>query len=107
MATDTEAQQQAALMLETVELMVDDVPEVAEDWGEIPWGEAATDEQLSWSMDWSDEMAKLESVAQYAADGLLTAEQKLQYERIIHKLKAVLPDIDRLNLRRPLIPLGA
>lgn len=101
MATTTEAQQRAALKLHTIELMVDDLPEVAAEWGELPWGEAATDEQLSWSIDWSNKMAALESVGRYAADGLLSQDQQARYERVVQKARLALPTMDRLNLRRP------
>ena len=107
MATTTEAQQRALMCLHTIELMVNDLPEVAAEWGEIPWGEAATDEQLSWSMDWGNEMAGLTWLAQYAADGALDAEHEMRYKTLLQRIKEYLPLVDRLHLRRPSIPLDA
>jgi hypothetical protein len=107
MATITEAQQRAELKLETIELMLGDVPEVAAEWGAIPWGEAATDERLAWSMDWDNQIAALDSLACDVAAGLLTADQQCRYERLLGKLKEALPLIDALRLSRPRVPLDA
>jgi hypothetical protein len=107
MATTTEAQQRAELNLRTIGLMLGDVPELAAEWGTIPWGDAATDEQLSWSMDWDNEMAALDLLARDVAAGLLTAEQEARFQQLLCKLKEALPLIDALRLSRPRVPLDA
>jgi hypothetical protein len=107
MAATTEIQQRVLLTLHTAELMVNDLPEVADEWGEIEWGEAATDEQLSWSMDWGNEMAGLARLGRWAADGVLSPEQEARYRALLRQLREYLPLIERLNLRRPPVVLDA
>ncbi|HEY7064500.1 MAG TPA: hypothetical protein VII06_23695 [Chloroflexota bacterium] len=85
--------------------MVADLPEVAAEWGTIPWGEAATDEQLAWSMDWGDEMAALEALGRDIAAGLLTAEQERRYRPLVQKIRDALSIIDDLRRRRPSVGL--
>lgn len=107
MATITDAQQRAEHYLKTIGLMLGDIPELAAEWGEIPWGEAATDEQLAWSMDWDNELAALDILARDVAAGLLSAEQEARYHQLLRKLRNALPLIDTLGLSRPRVPLDA
>ena len=102
MATATDTRQRALMYLKTLELMVNDLPEVAQEWGELSDGE-----RESWSLDWGNEMAGLGRLAQYVADGALDAGERARYRRVLRKLKDALPIVERLDLRRPPIPLEA
>jgi hypothetical protein len=99
MATTTEAQATAASSLETAQLMLADLPEVADEWEQLDDGERA-----AWSLDWGNEMAGLKRIARYAAEGLLDVEQQERYRRLLQELNDQLPTIERLNLRRPPTP---
>jgi hypothetical protein len=101
MVTATEAQRRAVMHLETIEPMLDDLPEVADQWAHLNEGE-----QASWSLDWSSEMSKLEHLAQYASQGLLSADQRKHYRQLVQTVKLRLPVIRRLNLYEPIIRLG-
>ena len=99
MATATEAQASAVRSLETAELMLADLPGVADEWEQLDDGE-----RTGWSLDWGNEMSGLKRIARYASEGLLQAEQQERYRRLLQKLNDALPIIDRLDLRRPPMP---
>ena len=100
MASVTDAQQYAVSALVTIDLMLRDLPEVANEWEQISEGERA-----AWSIDWSNEMSSLAQVADFASKGLLTAEQQVSYREVLHRLVDLLPLVQRLGLYRPPIPL--
>lgn len=101
MATTSETHQRVMLRLRTLELMLNDLPEVAEEWEGLP-----DTERESWSLDWGNEMASLEGLAQLASEGQLSASQREQLRQLLRKLKEALPTIGRLHLRQPPVPLG-
>ncbi len=101
MATTAERRQRALMYLRTLDLMVNDLPEVAEEWDRLSDGE-----RESWSLDWGNEMAGLKSLAHFAAEGALTPSEYSQYQEVLRRLLAALPIVDRLNLRRPSMPLN-
>lgn len=96
MATTTSVQERAELNLKMIGLMLGDLPEIAAEWDQIGEGE-----RVSWSMDWSNEMAGLKHLAQHASDGLLTPSQAARYEDLVCRLKQVIPTLEQLNLYRP------
>ncbi len=102
MATITEVQQRASTNLKTIELMLADLPEIAAEWDEID-----SMEREGWSLDWGNEMAGVRLLAEYAAEGILDADQQARYQQLLGKLRQALPTIDRLSIRRPMIPLDA
>ncbi len=93
MVTATEAQRRAVMHLATIEMMLNDLPEVANEWAQLN-----EREQASWSLDWSSEMSKVEHLAQYASQGLLSADPRKHYRPLVQAVKLSLPVIRRLNL---------
>lgn len=100
MVASTDARRRALMTLSTVELMVNDLPEVAADWDELSDGE-----RESWSLDWGNEMAALGRLAEVAAEGQLAADDRARFERLVRTLDDALPTIDHLKLRRPSLPV--
>lgn len=96
MATTTNVQQWIESALETVGLMLGDLGEVADEWDELSEGERA-----GWSLDWDNEMAKLEHLAELAGAGLLTPEQLARYRALATRLKAVQAHVERTGLYAP------
>lgn len=96
MVATTDAQQRAMMYLKTLELMLADLPHVAADWESID-----ADERMSWSLDWSTEVAEFNDLARLASQGRLIPEQQARYAHVLEELKAAMPTIARLGLRRP------
>ncbi len=96
MATTTDVHRRAELNLETIGLMLGDLPEISAEGGDL-----SSDERISWSLDWSNEMAGLDLLAGYAADGLLTEHQCGRLRDLRRKLEAAQPIIQRLGLQAP------
>ncbi len=91
------------LELRCLELMLIDLPEVAEEWCELGEGE-----RVSWSHDWDQLMGALEAILYPTyQSGSMTDEQRVQYRQILCTLKASLPIIKRLSLFPPSVPLEA
>ena len=102
MATTTDAQERAMIILDSLELTVGDLTEVADEWDDLADGE-----RVSWSIDWSNEMSGLQSLARYAAENALTADQQARYRDLLRRLAGALPIIERLDLYRPPVSLEA
>jgi uncharacterized protein (DUF433 family) len=100
MATATDRQQRARMYLKMFELMVTELPEVAAEWSTL--SEA---ERESWRLDWSNEMFGLRRLAGHVSDGALSTADQKRYRQVLHRLKAALPLVNRLNLRLPAVPL--
>jgi hypothetical protein len=101
MATPTSIDPRIDIGLESLRLMLGDLPEVAEEWNQLDDGE-----QVHWSLDWDQLMGSdlplLE--AHFRADRM-TAAQRERYRAVLTELKAALPLIERLDLYRPTVPL--
>lgn len=91
--------QRALSYLRSIELMVDDLPEIADEWDELSDGESE-----SWSHDWDNEMAKLTFLVEYVAQGVLTDDEERRYSGVVQKLHDAAPAIRRIRLRPPPIP---
>jgi hypothetical protein len=88
--------------LESVSLMLADLPEVAEEWDRMPDGE-----RVSWSSDWDQLMGTdLFGLDARYREGAMTPEQEVAYEELKAGLEAALPTIEELNLYRPTAALG-
>ncbi|MGE0543239.1 MAG: hypothetical protein AB7R89_24025 [Dehalococcoidia bacterium] len=98
MATPTEQQQRALSYLRSLELMVDDLPEIADEWDELSDGECE-----SWSHDWDNEMAKLTFLGEYVAQGVLADDDERRYSEVVQKLRDAAPLIRQTHLRSPQI----
>lgn len=96
MATTAGERQRALIYLRSLELMLGDLPEVAAEWPTIP-----DVERESWSHDWDNEMGSLQVLTEYVAHGTLEEPEARRYQRIVETVRASLPIIARLNLRRP------
>lgn len=82
--------------LESIALTVADLPEIAGEWAQI-----CVDERLSWSLDWGNEMSRLDDLARAAADGTLSPAACEKYRALLRDVEAALPTVDRLGPRRP------
>jgi hypothetical protein len=85
--------------LESIALTLAELPEVAAEWEELP-----VDERLGWSLDWGNEMSKLEGLAHSGDPGALSSSDRAQYEEILRKLHEATPLVRRLGLRQPRLP---
>lgn len=95
MATATDTQHRVMLALESAELMLHDLPDVASEWETLSGGERA-----AWAMDWSNEMSALEWVRAQSEDGIAPA-QLHQLRRIEARLMHHAPDLIALKLYIP------
>ncbi len=102
--TKTATDQRIEIGLESLRLMLGDLPEVAEEWPHL--GDA---ERASWSLDWDQLMGSyLTLLERYDRAGELTAAQRRRYREVLHTLEEALPLIARLNLYPPpVLPHGA
>ncbi len=101
MATRTNDRRRIVKQMRAVELMLADLPELAGEWEQL-----SIDEQISWSLDWGNEMAGLKDLAAAAAHGDLNHAHQARYQSLVHRLCDALPLIDRLGLRQPPLPTG-
>lgn len=99
MAATAGARRTPLTPLESIALMLADLPEVAGEWDQI-----SIDERLSWSLDWGNEMSKLDELARAVAAGTLSQAERGQYHALRRDVEAALPTMDRLGLRRPSVP---
>ena len=99
MAATAGARRTPLTPLESIALMLADVPEVAGEWDQI-----SADERLSGSLDWGNEMSRLDDLARAAAAGTLSPAECKQYRALRRDVEAALPTVDRLGLRRPSVP---
>ncbi|MBA2447457.1 MAG: hypothetical protein H0V51_05465 [Chloroflexi bacterium] len=99
MATTTEQQQRAVRALGSVGAALRDLPRVAAEWETLDDGE-----QMSWAIQWSNEMAKLERLSRSAAEGSLVADQDERYRQLVESANSLAPVIRRLKLYRPRLP---
>jgi hypothetical protein len=89
------------LELRCLELMLIDLPEVAEEWCELGEGE-----RVSWSHDWDQLMGALEAILYPTyQSGSMTDEQRVRYRQILCTLQASLSTLRRVGLREPTVPL--
>lgn len=102
MGTSATTDKRVDIALDTLRLMLGDLPSVAEDWPRM-----SEVEQVSWSLDWDHLMGTYLSLLeqQYHA-GALLAEQQAQYRELRGALADLQPLIERLQLYPPAIILG-
>ena len=101
MATKTEMDLRVEIDLESLRLMILDLPEVADEWSEMGGGERA-----SWSHDWDQLMGALKVTLdpQYRS-GAMSPDQGRSYRDLLRRLEEALPIIDRLQLYPPPVAL--
>jgi hypothetical protein len=87
--------------LESLRLMISDLPELAAEWDHLDDGERAT-----WSHDWDQVIGTdLRLLHPYYRAGAMTPEQEARFRDILSQLRETLPIIERLALSPPPIPL--
>ncbi len=101
MVTKTAANSRIETDLESLRLMLGDLPEVADDWARM--GEA---ERVSWSLDWDQVMGGLRVTLDpsYRA-GAMTPDQQARYRDLLRRLAEARPLLERLRLQPPSAPL--
>lgn len=101
MAAPTATDRRVAIGLESLRLMLGDLPEVAEDWARMGEGERA-----SWSLDWDQMMGTYHPLLErhYHA-GTMTPDQQARYRDLLRRLAEARPLIERLGLQPPSTPL--
>ena len=101
MVARTSTSERIAIQLHAIECAVADLPEIVEEWDELPDGERA-----SLSLDWDHLMGSyLILLERYCAGGEMSKEQSRRYNALRASLRAALPLIERLNFYRPSISL--
>lgn len=101
MVTQTKIDRQVKLELNTLSLMLGDLPQVAEEWDTLSSGSRA-----SWSHDWDQQMGTLKIVLERAyRDGAMTRDEQGRYTDLLQKLDDALPIIECLDLMRPTVSL--
>ncbi len=99
MAAASDERQRALIYLRSLELMLGDLPEVADEWADLSDGE-----RESWSHDWDNEMGSLHYLAGCVAQGCLDKESISRYHGILDRLTDALPTLKHLNLQLPSVP---
>jgi hypothetical protein len=97
MATQTAVITAVERGLNSLTLMLDDLPAVAEEWNEL--GEA---ERASWSLDWDQEMGALQTLLVRSFDeGHMDGDEGARYRALWGQISAALPAIRQLGLSCP------
>ena len=101
MATPSSTSADVELYLDCAWRMIDDVPELAGEWDDLPDAERA-----SWSLDWDqvvlDDMRRLDR--EYRGGGM-SRVQEASYQRLLHRFADLLPVLSRLGLSIPRVSL--
>jgi len=96
MDAKTDDSERTQLALQSVEAMLDELPTLADDWDTI-----SRDEQLAWSLEWGNEMAKLRRLADGAATGRLNLLQRERFRILAERTVQSIALIEQLDLRMP------
>lgn len=102
MATQTAVITAVERGLNSLALMLDDLPAVVEEWNELSAAERA-----SWSLDWDQEMGALQTLLARSFDeGRMARAEAARYRALWAKICAALPAIQRLGLSCPPMALA-
>lgn len=101
MVARTNANLRIEIGFKAIEAALSDLPELVDEWDELPDGERA-----SWSLDWDHLMGSYLTLMdeQHRANAM-TSAQSGRYEALRTRLRAAMPAIKQLNLYRPPIAL--
>ncbi len=80
----------------SLEAEIDDLPELAEDWNSL-----SENNNVSYLLEWHNEMGKLKFLARAHQSGDMTPTQQVRYKALLAKLKEYQPIIERLELSVP------
>jgi hypothetical protein len=101
MVARTNVSQRIDIQLHAIESAVSDLPEIVDEWDELPDGERA-----SLSLDWDHLMGSyLIMLDQFREDGEMTVKQTRRYHTLLQRLSDSSPLIERLNFYRPPVSL--
>lgn len=93
----TATTQRVATSLKAMSLMLDDLPEVAQEWAGMREAE-----QASWSLDWDQAVGThLQVLEQHYQAGMMTAHERVKYQELHKKLAEALPLAHQLGLFVP------
>jgi hypothetical protein len=76
--------------------MLDELPSLAADWLKI-----SRDEQLAWSHEWDNEMAKLHRLAETDAAGRLDSLQQSRFRTLAERTVRALALTEKMGLMGP------
>ena len=84
------------LALRSIESVLDELPGLVDDWATL-----SRDEQLAWSLEWGNEMAKLHRLAEIEAAGHLDRRRSGELRTLAERTVGALSLIECLDLRTP------
>jgi hypothetical protein len=101
MVARTRARQRIEIGLRALEAALDDLPEIVEEWNDLPDGE-----RVSWSLDWDHLMGSyLTLLDEYRHTQQKSNVQAQRYDTVRARLRSAMPHIEYLNLYRPPVSL--
>ncbi len=96
MATWPDDQERVQLAFRSIGAVLDELPSLANDWPTI-----SRDEQLAWSHEWDNEMAKLRRLAEADAAGRLDSPQQQRFRTLAERTARALTLAEQIDLLRP------
>lgn len=96
MAAKADDSERVDLALRSVEAVLDDLPNLADDWTTL-----SQDERLAWSLEWGNEMAKMNRLAEAEAAGRLDHRRAGLFHTLAERTVRALGSVERLDLRQP------
>jgi hypothetical protein len=96
MAAWTDDPERVQLALQTITAMLDELPNLAADWSTL-----SRDEQLAWSHEWDNEMAKLHRFAEADAAGRLDVLQQSRFRTLAERTVRALALTEKLGVLGP------
>jgi hypothetical protein len=96
MATRADDPDRIQIAFRSIEAMLDELPNLVDDWPTI-----SRDEQLAWSLEWDNEMAKLRRLAEGTAAGRLDRDQQQRFRMLAMRTVRSLALIEQIDLLRP------
>ncbi len=96
MAAEANDPERADLALRSITAAVDDLPAVSAEWAGL-----STDERISWSLDWGNEMAKLQQLAEAVVSARLDTVRTSCVHRLAERVVSQMDTLRRLDLRLP------
>jgi hypothetical protein len=95
------------IAFQAIEGTLDELPEIAEEWGMLQATPAGRAELAAWSLEWSHMMLdRLADLDEAHRAGAMASEQASRYRRLLERLGEALPTIARLSLSQPSAPLS-
>lgn len=97
MAAQADDPARTELALRSIEAILDELPSLADDWT----SGLSLDEQIAWSLEWGNEMAKLRRLGEADATGHLDQSQSKRFRTLAERAVRALPLVEQINFRRP------